>query len=504
MLLCGSAIAVPYNSNVLIERGIDPHIINLAVTTFRQQIAYKMEVEYSKNIDGQVTDQSFNLLFDPFASYGIDVRLQIPKEDVEKYDEGDIKEELDEIMGLQSYLLTDKLYDENSLQVESAEDDVTIISFTFNKDAIPREIKYYKDLTGRVYIKNNVMKKIVLSNEARFEHNKTEIKSYEKTLHFTKVPMNGGYLLKNSEVHINAEKDGKTVSIDITGNVTEYWNKESKAVSWRSGASKRKPTEEDDKYHTIYVDLDRTFPLLGQDARKAGYDLPKPFGISAVAMLQTTTLHMTSFELNGTQIPPGLIGGPNSKYESQALAALTRMDMWVLPFVNVGVILGGVKTSTDVTLDVLSGCTICPSSGIQVLPPLSTSSFIYGLGGTVAGGAGNFFATVDMQYITAYTEAADLELSMTIATPIVGYNFQNIGVRVLLGAQYQDMKEEIIAKVDLGNDGTIDTVRVGLESDKWATLIGVEKGFTRHWNGSLMYSQGVDRSSLNMMIGYRF
>ena len=502
MLVYGSAIAVPYNSNVLIERGIDPQIINLAVTTFRQQIAYKMEVKYSKDIDGQVTEQEFNLLYDPFASYGIDVRLQVPKEDVEKYDEGDIKEELDEIMGLQSYLLTDKLYDENSLQVESAEDDVTIISFTFNKDAIPREIKYYKDLTGRVYIKNNVMEKIVLSSEARFEHKDTEIKSYEKTLHFTKVPMNGGYLLKNSEVHITAEQDGKSISIDISGNVTEYWNEESKAVSWRGGASKREPTEEDDKYHTIYVDLDRTFPLLGQSARKAGYDLPKPFGIAAVTMLQKTTLHMTSFELNGVAIPPSLIGGPNSRYESQALAGLVRMDMWLLPFVNIGVILGGVESSTDVTLDVLSGIPIL--AGQHEIQSLSTSSLLYGVGGTVAGGAGNFFATVDMQYITAYTEAADLDLTMTIVTPIVGYNFQNVGVRVLFGAQYQDMKEEIVAKVDLDSDGAIDTVRVGLASEKWATLIGVEKGFTRHWNGSLMYSQGEDRSSLNMMIGYRF
>ena len=52
LLVIGSVNAVPYNSNVLIERGIDPQILNLAVTTFRQQIAYKMEIEYKKNIDG--------------------------------------------------------------------------------------------------------------------------------------------------------------------------------------------------------------------------------------------------------------------------------------------------------------------------------------------------------------------------------------------------------------------------------------------------------------------
>lgn len=504
LLGIGTVFAVPYNSNVLIERGIDPHIINLAVTTFRQQIAYKMEIEYKKNIDGVDSVQEFNLLYDPFASYGIDVRIQVPKADMEKYDEGDIKEELDAIMGLQSYLLTDKLYDEDSLQVESAEGGVTIISFKFNKDAIPREIKFYKNLEGHLHIKNHVMEKIVIKNVERFEYNGVEVKSYEKTLHFTKVPLNGGYLLKNSEVHITGEKDGSPVTADITGVVTKYWNEESKAVSWRTGASKRDATEEDEKYHTIYVDLDRTFPLLGQSARKLGYDLPKPFGIAAITMLQKTTLHMTSFELNGTEIPTALIGGPNSKYESQALAGLIRMDMWVLPFINVGVILGGAESATDVTLDVLSGIPALPASGIKELPAISTSSVLYGVGATVAAGAGNFFATVDMQFITAYTEAADLELDMSIITPIVGYNFQNIGMRVLLGGQYQDMKEEIVATLDLDGDGTIDTVRVGLASDKWAGLIGVEKGFNRHWNGSLMYSNGSDRSSLNMMVGYRF
>jgi hypothetical protein len=62
----------------------------------------------------------------------------------------------------------------------------------------------------------------------------------------------------------------------------------------------------------------------------------------------------------------------------------------------------------------------------------------------------------------------------------------------------------LVEKDDLNGDGNINVVRVGLRSEKWATLLGVEKGFTRHWNGSLMYSQGVDRGSLNMMIDYRF
>jgi hypothetical protein len=62
-----------------------------------------------------------------------------------------------------------------------------------------------------------------------------------------------------------------------------------------------------------------------------------------------------------------------------------------------------------------------------------TDTTVYGVGTTLAGGVGNTFATVDFQYITSYTEAADAELSMAIATPMVGYSFIDYGFRVMLG-----------------------------------------------------------------------
>lgn len=505
MLLASvNSMAAPYNTNVLIERGIDPQIINIAVTTFRQQVGYKMAVYYQKTIDGKTDSQDFNILFDPFATYGIDVRIQVPLDDMDKYDESDIRDELDKVMGLQSYLLKERLYDQDSLQIESTDDENTVISFRFSEGAIPRELIFYHDLKGYVHIKNNALEKIVLRNDKRFEHDGFEITLYEKTLYFTKVPMNGGYLLQRATVVVKGEDDGEEHEVNMKGEVVKYWNETKREIAWRGGAQKRLKSEEDEQYKTIYVDLDRTFPLLGQAARKQGYDLPKPFGISMVTMLQETTLHMNSFELDGTPIPPGLIGGDSSRYESNALATLVRADMWLLPFVNVGLIMGGVTSSTDVTLDVLSGFPIPGVGGEVELPAISTSSFIYGAGATIAGGAGNFFATVDMQHITSFTDDADLEIEMTIVTPIVGYNFQRYGVRVLAGAQYQDLTEELIARVDLNGDGMDNEIRVGLQSEKWATLIGVEKGFTRNWNGSIMYSQGDDRKSFNMMIGYRF
>ncbi len=485
--------AQPYNSNVLIQRGIDPKILNNTVTTARQNVAYKMAVEHSKEIGDEKATANYFIIFDPYASYGVDMRIQIPKDEVSKLNKGDIRQGLDELMAIQLHLQNGTFYDEDTLEVHEKDAQTTLITFGYNVDEMPPEMDYFEYLRGTAYIINGNLEKIVLKNIKRFEMKDIEVDSLEKVVHFTKVALNGGYLVSKESVEIHGVKNSKPYHEKIFGHIEDYWDDTKQTIPYKGGFSKRLPTKDDEKYETIFVELDRTFPLLGKAARKEGFDLPKPFGISMVTMMQETTLHMDSFKIDGKDVS-WLIGGKDPTYTSRAMAGLTRVDMWILPFLNVGVILGGVSSETTVE-DLNLGSSLPLDSFI---PLIETTSILYGAGATVAGGVGDFFATVDMQYITAYTEAADVELSMMILTPIVGYSFERYNTRLLLGGQYQDMKESLTANVD----GKI--IEVGLSSEKWAGLLGVEKGFTRHWNGSIMYSQGEDRKSFNMMMGYRF
>ena len=508
--------AQPYNSNVLIQRGIDPQILNNTVTTARQNVAYRMAIKHIKNIGSDQSTSSYFLIFDPYASYGVDMRIQIPKTEIENIDKGDIRNGLDELMAVQLYLQHGNLYDENSIRILSETNNTTVITFDYNEDAMPREMKYFTNLSGSAYVVNGALEKIVVTNKNRFDMRGVEVDSLEKVVYFTKVALNGGYLVNRATLEIHGTKEGAPYVEKISSHMVQYWDNTKQTIPYKGGFSKRLSTQDDEKYETIFVELDRTFPLLGKSARKAGFDLPKAFGVSLVTMLQETTLHMTDFTVNGSQVGEGILDsdlfGKDSSYTSTALAGLVRADMWLLPFVNVGLILGGVSSNTDVLLDIDTSVTLPPALGGGTIPiqgrtaldPITTESVIYGVGTTVAGGVGNFFATVDLQYMTAYTKSADVSLSMMIMTPIVGYNFEDYGTRLLLGGQYQDMKEEITAIIDIDQDGIDDDVVVGLRSEKWAGLIGVEKGFSRHWNGSVMYSEGTDRKSFNMMLGYRF
>ena len=498
--------ATPYNSNILIQRGIDPQILNLSVTTFRQKIAFKAKAKYSEQSGINKTEQFFNILYDPYASYGIDIKLEVPKKDVKNIDVKELRSKLDETMGLQSYLQTRALYNLDSLKTISEEDNNTVISFTFNNEAIPRELKYFKHLKGYIYISDNTLEKIVLKNETDFEYNSIEVHSYEKTLKFSKLPSNAGYLLKSVNIKIAGVKDKLDYSSEIHTDVVKYWD-ETQAVIPYINESAGSSLSTADEYKTIAVELDRLFPLYGKEARKEGYDLPKAFGVSLISMFQNTTMHMTSFEIEQSSIDFNNIFDGDSTYENLTYAPLIRADMWLLPFLNVGLLLGATDTSTDVTLHSSSGLSLGP---IEIIPPDSklrldtfkTNSLLYGVGVTVAGGVGNYFTTIDFQYITSYTSEADVSVEMLVMTPLIGYDFTSIGTRVFVGAQYQDLKESLT--FDIETQGKQLSGKVGLYSEDWAGVIGANYDFTRHWSTNLLLSYGVDRKNMTLNIGYRW
>ena len=498
--------AAPYNTNILIQKSIDPQILNLSVTTFKQNIAYNAKARYKEESVSKKVDQDFNILFNPYASYGIDIRLEIPKKDIKNIDIKELRSKLDQTMGTQSYLQTRALYDLSSLKMLSQENGESIISFKFKKEAIPRELKFYTLLTGYIYIQNSILQKIVLKNEADFKYDRVEVHKYEKTINFFKLPLEGGYLVKDLNIKIKGLKNKRDFKSEMNANVVEYWNEDKKLIAYSSAVPKI-PFHSSEEYETINVELDRLFPLLGKEARKEGYDLPKAFGLSLISMFQNTTMHMTSFEIDNIPIDFNKILDGDSIYENSTYAPLIRADMWLLPFLNVGLILGVTDTATDVTLHSQSGLSLGP---IEIIKPNSklrldtfkTNSLLYGVGVTVAGGVGNYFTTIDFQYITSYTQEADVSVEMLVMTPLIGYNFTSIGTRAFIGAQYQDLKNSLTFDIE-SNDNRL-SGKVGLHSDAWAGVIGTNYDFTRHWSSNLLLSYGVDRANMILTVGYRW
>ena len=508
-----------YNSNPLVTYRISPDIINNVISSTRQNVAFRMQIDHMLLKDAHKSHLEYFLIVDPFPSYGTELKIQLPKKELDNLDLSEIKSSLDIMMGIELHVQHGELYDDNSLKVVKSTDQESIISFTFAKSTLPRELKHFREMTGYVYIEHGVLTKIVVKNSKRFDLRGVEVDKFNRTTYFKPV-QDKGYLVSGSTLDIVGNYDDSPYEEHLKGTVVSYWNANREEVTFTHGLTKKQVVIDDDSYEVVALDLDRFFPILGQQARKAGYDLPKPFGITLINMFQDTNMHMTSFEIDGLDVDLNKILDGDSTYRSLTYAPLIRADLWVLPFVSVSLILGGTDTNTDVELVSDSGLSVPNPILPGVLPPITvipaggtlngslhTNSLLYGVGATVAGGFDNYFTTIDFQYMVAYTPSKDVTIDMMIITPLVGYTFNDYNTRLFIGAQYQRLAQEITFALDFNDqNGQPRSLsgKVGLRSDEWAGVIGTDYSFTRNWSSNLLYSQGVDRRNVVLGITYRF
>lgn len=72
-------------------------------------------------------------------------------------------------------------------------------------------------------------------------------------------------------------------------------------------------------------------PILGKEAREAGYVLPRPFGVSIGFMHQEQPFDVNSIALNDVDFSsPGVI--QLSEVDNIETTRIARFDVWLLPF----------------------------------------------------------------------------------------------------------------------------------------------------------------------------
>lgn len=515
ILLMSSTIFAyqPYNSNILIERGISPEVINSTISMTRQNAAYKMAMKSITTSQSQTNDLEYFVIVDPYNSYGVDVQIEAPVKQLALLNQSHIEDRLEELMGIQLYVQEVDIYDSKSLKILSENESETIITFDFNKKALPNELKHIRPMKGYIYIVNGILEKIVIKNSTRFSLRGVEVDSYEKVSYFTKVPQNGGYLLTADNLEVAGSYKELPYHETLSGQVVKYWDVIKKPIAFNSEIKNPITKVENEEYKTISINLDRIFPLLGKEARKAGFELPKAFGVSLINMFQDTTMHMNSFKIDGVDLNFNKVLDGDSVYRNITYSPLVRADMWLFPFLSIGLIVGGTDTTTNVTLESDSGLIIerpiqddivliKPGAKLN-LDPFTTNAFLYGVGATIAGGVGDFFTTIDFQYILAYTSAADVSIEMLIVTPLIGYHLSDYDTRFFIGAQYQDLANTLTFSVT-SESGENLSGEVGLHSESWAGVVGGNYDFTRNWSSNLLYSHGVDRKNVVLGVTYRF
>ncbi len=154
------------------------------------------------------------------------------------------------------------------------------------------------------------------------------------------------------------------------------------------------------------MDYGYTFPILGKQAYKKGFDIPYAMGISAIYFTQRQEITISSTNI-------GFNGGPMvdmSKFLQFGPTIATsnvysvRPDIWLFPFLNLYGIFGVGTTNTDVN--------IAQPAAFSTSQHFSVSSV--GIGATVAGGIGPVWLAWDNNKNWANVDA--------VAEPVPAFN----------------------------------------------------------------------------------
>ena len=228
------------------------------------------------------------------------------------------------------------------------------------------------------------------------------------------------------------------------------------------------------------------FPLLAEEARKRGYELPLPYGASVVL----TGLKDRQIEV--TDVSLGFEGNPGTSISdfvhlgssSDVFNANLKADVFVTPFLNLYVLVGYVHNESDTRADITIS-TPGPGGGEVVYErriQTELDGVIGGLGIALAAGYQNFFLVADASYVQSDLGFDD-DFTATIATVRAGYQGKlgGLPLQLWLGVGSWDTAATAVGHTDLP-DGS----RFVFEADqrphtKWMYDVGSNIEFSKRF-----------------------
>ncbi|MDV5167743.1 hypothetical protein [Photobacterium rosenbergii] len=276
------------------------------------------------------------------------------------------------------------------------------------------------------------------------------------------------------------------------------------------------------------------FPIWGEEAEKLGYTLPKPYGFSISYMDMSNPITVNSIDLTGHPVLEALdIDANHADFRGSNITL--RGDVWVFPFMNVYGIIGYTQGTSKAKINSLSCdassvpglgnkalCLLLDAAGDELpdnaMFELDMDGGTYGVGTTLAGGVGNWFALVDMNYTYTSIAAIDGNIKTFVAAPRVGHRWEYDGgreLRVFVGAMYQNVQQELsgdLSSLNLPPEvlGLVDKLSpdAGFEvsqsaDENWNGVVGFQYAFNRDWD-ILMEAGFGQRETLFFALGRRF
>ncbi|GMQ25321.1 hypothetical protein Aoki45_20030 [Algoriphagus sp. oki45] len=507
--------SIPVNSNYLIARGISPKILDAALSATLQEGAYAQNTVAKRIKNGQADSVQFILNYDPNFKEGLDIQIEYNPDSLRIIKEKELVKAVEEMHSF-SRLSKSYLYDESTLTLVSQDGSNVVLSFLYDASKLEPELKFGEKVKGLIYLVGDELEKVELVNTEplKFMGHKVESGVFKSTIYFQKIPENGGYIVKSSDERYEYQSKKETIKSEIFTETTSYKDKNGVPISWTNQPDQ---ISLGSKSVTVSGSLGGALPIFGKGARKLGYHLPRPVGISLLNHQQFQTLQFTdlSVGLNGGEKVSlnNLFSLEQSTVPQTTKIEMVRGDVWLFPFLNFSGMVGRGRNNLDgqlflsdefksalEKLGFLVG--LKPDDVPDYLPLVSElTALSYGGGVTLAGGVGNFNFTFNYQIVASSVLEANTTKLAQVFMPTIGY-MTPFGLNIMLGAQGQYYETVTRGFLQLSPETKLD-YEVNFEPIRWNVMTGLYMPLSNHFDLAIQGGFG-QRRSMTAVLGYRF
>ncbi|NAS12536.1 hypothetical protein [Poritiphilus flavus] len=499
----------PLNSSYLAEYGISPKLLDAAASVLLQEGSFvqNLEIEISTPTGSTETFMT-QIIYDPSYKDGKDIRFAVQKGEFSKKEIKALKRAIEQSHKL-SRLSRSNLYDESSLKLLEDSGNETVFGFRYSKSDIEPELRDIKKYEGKLYVVGGILNRVELKSISKLSDGKED---FERIVYFEKAENRKGYIVSRTTETFRANNGAHT----LTFTTADYKAADGTSIVW-AGKTVQPFFENATAIDTVNVTLGWGLPIFGKPATKLGFGLPRPVGINVI-------LHSQDDDLDFEGISVGFGDGEladlsslfdleNSNIVQSTTTYFVRPDVWIFPFLNVAGIFGRADNTVagDFILDedfrqgivdLAPFLGLDPSDIPQALPLyIDVSANIIGGSVTLGGGIGDVFFSGTYQYIRASVEEANTTTNANAYVLMAGYRFPN-NLNVFAGSMGQFYDSDVAGFFEL-ESGDILRYDVNFTPTTWNAIMGVNKGFGKHWD--LMVQLGIGgREQLTAQLGYRF
>ena len=494
----------PPNSSYLAEYGLSPKVFNLLISPmYQEEYVFKGISFVDLTTGNRKVSETYEVVYDPFYEYGLTLKMIV--HDPKIY-ETTSKSKMKQIVGKMNEkykkIRDQNVIEENDVGLVRDNGKEVILGFKLQKENLPPSLKYMHQMDGRVFVIDGILDRIELSLSSPGKIGKIDATEAGYTVTFYQMP-DGGYLLENVVQSTKGIRNGEPAELYEKLEITSYHDHSGKLIK-KFDTNLVLETVQDFAPDTLKVKLERSLPLLGNAARKAGYELPLPWGVDLFTHFQREVLGLEKVVLNGDDLTNEVLAPGESSATAITNLVAARADVWILPFFNVTIMSGYIFGNTDIKLtlsdEVKEILDIAGVNADNIVVNTQITGPMLGGGFTAAGGYKNLFATVNAMYIHQFVTEANTEVSAIAVTPLIGVRFPKI-VNFVVGGQYQLYNSNVSGNIDI--EGETLNYEVELKATHWNWLVGLQRDFSNHWNGSIM--MGFEpRPQTTIVLGYRF